>query len=125
MRGVVASIRWHLMFRVQSERAARLQLKRAGARIGRPLEVLGCKKYWKIPELWECDARSQIGAGTTAERIVASFQDANALAQGWYILGPYLDKRGRFESLSGVFNVPTGGRALVNSLEWAEFELLM
>jgi len=114
---------WHLMFRVESEKKALHQLQRVSAALGNELNGIECKRYWKIPELWECDAQSALRPGSVTDLITASLLQANCLARGWYVLGPYFNGGGELESFSGIFNLKSGSRATATSLEWAHFEL--
>lgn len=123
---IVAKVRWHLMFRVESEKRARDQLKQVGKRIGGEFEDAECKQYWKMPELWECDAYTTIRpAPSVNDSIVAALSQANSLGRSWLVQGPYFDERGGFESFSGIFSVTSGSTAIQSALQWAEVELLV
>jgi hypothetical protein len=119
-----AAVHWHLMFRVNAEVKLRREVKRAAELMRQDLEPADCKRYWKIPELWECATRSSAGPGSEADLVVAALSQANCLARGWYVLGPYFGRDGQFESFSGIFNARPGSGAIISSLAWAQFELM-
>ena len=116
------TVGWTLMFRVGSQDKANKELARAEELLGTPLCLGICERYWKIPELWTCDAAMSFEAPSTAEQITGCLLVANRLATGWYVLGPHLRPDGTLESFNGIFDRRHSG-AKIASLEWAQFQV--
>ena len=64
------------------------------------------ERYWKIPELWECNLRSPVAAGTAAEQVLACLISAMNLASGWCILGSL--SADSADGFNGVFTAGQG-----------------
>ena len=116
------TVGWTLMFRVKNRDKATRELARAEELLGQQLSVNSCERYWKIPELWTCDAATSFEAPSTAEQITGCLLLANRLATGWYVLGPQLRPDGTLESFNGIFDRRHSG-AKIPSLEWAQFQV--
>jgi hypothetical protein len=115
-------VAWRLLFRVNNRAAA--DRCTAGAQRVVPGLVVGDppKPYWKSPELWEVSCRSEF-TWLDSEGIVAILKAANALGNGWYVMGPsFTDDR--LHGFDGVFDVRSG-RAHATGLHWASFSLLV
>jgi hypothetical protein len=112
-----------LMFRVSSRDKAKKQLQRAQELLGHELRLSKCERYWKIPELWTCDTTTHFEVPSIAEQITGCLLLANRLATGWYVLGPHLRSDGTLETFGGTFDHRQSG-ANMQSLEWAEFQVL-
>ena len=110
-----------LMFRVAHARKANKELERAEELLGQKLEVSKCEGYWKIPELWTCDASIEFDAPSVPEQITGILLRANKLANGWYVLGPFYRPDGSLESFTGIFQRREQA-ARIQSLEWAQFQ---
>lgn len=117
------TVGWTLMFRVKNQDKATKELRRAEELLGTELCLGTCERYWKIPELWTCNAEMQFEAPSLAEQVTRCLLLANRLAIGWYVLGPNLGTDGTFHSFSGIFDGHHPGTKLSN-LEWAQFQLL-
>jgi hypothetical protein len=117
------TVGWTLMFRVRNPDKAKKELRRAEEVLGTPLCLGTCERYWKIPELWTCDAEMQFEAPSIAEQITRCLLLANRLAIGWYVLCPYLQPDGTLQSFAGIFDGRHPGAKLA-SLEWAQFQVL-
>ena len=119
------TVGWTLMFRVGNQAKAKKELRRAEELLGQELRLSKCEQYWKIPELWSCEANTDFEVPSEAEQIAACLLRANRLAIGWYVLGPYLRPDGTLESFSGIFDRRHQGKgAKIQSLEWAQFQAL-
>ena len=117
------TVGWTLMFRVGNQDKARKELRRAEELLGLELSLGACERYWKIPELWTCNAETHIEASSAAEQVTQCLLRANRLATGWYVLGPHLRPDGSLESFDGIFDRHQQG-ARLSSLEWAQFQVL-
>ena len=117
------TVGWKLMFRVRNQDKAKKELRRAEELLGLELALGTCERYWKIPELWTCDAETSVEASSTAEQVTWCLLHANRLATGWYVLGPYLRPDASLESFKGIFDRSQLGTRL-SSLEWAQFQVL-
>jgi hypothetical protein len=116
------TVGWTLMFRVRTRDKARKELRRAEELLGIELSVGTCERYWKIPELWTCNAATSFEAPSIAEQITECLLRANRLATGWHILGPNLGSDGTLQTFEGIFNRrPLGAK--LSSLEWAQFQI--
>ena len=119
------TVGWTLMFRVRNRDKAEKELRRAEELLGQELRLGKCEQYWKIPELWSCEANTDFKVASEAEQITACLLCANRLAIGWYVLGPYLRPDGTLESFNGIFDGRHQGKgAKIQSLEWAQFQVL-
>jgi hypothetical protein len=116
------TLRWTLMFRVATREEAERELERAQEALALALRVTGCARYWKIPELWSCDATAEIVVASVAEAVAQSLLLANKLAIGWYVLGPYLGDDGALESFEGIYSM-RDKNTITPLLEWAHFEV--
>jgi hypothetical protein len=114
------TVNWILMFRVTSDDSARRELRRAEGLLGYELSVSKCERYWKIPELWTCDAAMRFEVSSINEQITHCLLLANRLAAGWYVLGPYLRPDGTLDKFEGIFDHHRSG-AKMQSLEWSQF----
>ena len=117
------TVGWTLMFRVRNRDKAEKELRRAEELLGQELRLRNCEPYWKIPELWRCEADTDIEVPSEAEQITACLLRANRLAIGWYVLGPYFRLDGTIESFNGIFDRHQGKGAKIQSLEWAQFQV--
>ena len=117
------TVGWTLMFRVRTRDKAKKELRRAEELLGTELRVGTCERYWKIPELWTCDAATHFEALSIAEQITECLLRANRLATGWYVLGPNLGSDGTLQTFEGIFTRRQAG-AKLSSLEWAQFQIL-
>ena len=70
------------MFRVRDQDKGKKELRRAEELLGLELSLGACKRYWKIPELWTCDAETHVEAPSAADQIVQCLLRANRLATG-------------------------------------------
>ena len=117
------TVGWTLMFRVRTGDKAKKELRRAEELLGTELRVGTCERYWKIPELWTCDAATHFEALSIAEQVTECLLRANRLATGWHILGPNLGSDGTLQAFVGIFKRrPLGAK--LSSLEWAQFQVL-
>ena len=110
-----------LMYRVAHAHKAKKELQRTEELLNQKLEVSKCERYWKIPELWTCNASIEFEAPSVAEQITGVLLRANRLANGWYVLGPFLRPDGSLESFTGIFKRDAQA-ARIQSLEWAQFQ---
>ena len=117
------TVGWTLMFRVGNQDKARKELRRAEELLGLELSLGACERYWKIPELWTCNAETHIEASSAAEQVTQCLLRANRLTTGWYVLGPHLRPDGSLEGFDGIFDRRQQG-ARLSSLEWAQFQVL-
>jgi hypothetical protein len=117
------TVGWKLMFRVRNQDKAKKELRRAEELLGLELSLDACERYWKIPELWTCDAETSVEVSSAAEQVTWCLLHANRLATGWYVLGPYLRPDASLESFKGIFTRRKSG-AKISSLEWAQFQIL-
>jgi hypothetical protein len=117
------TVGWTLMFRVRNRDKAEKELRRAEELLGEELRLRNCEPYWKIPELWRCQADTDFEIPSEAEQITACLLRANRLAIGWYVLGPYFRPDGTLESFNGIFDRHQGKGAKIQSLEWAQFQV--
>jgi hypothetical protein len=113
---------WTLMFRVSNRAKANKEFARANGLVGRKLHLAKYERYWKIPELWTCEAATQFETPSEAEQIVGYLLLANRLAIGWHVLGPNYSDAG-LESFVGIFD-RRQGQAKLASLEWAQFQMI-
>ena len=113
---------WTLMFRVSTREKAEKQISRAREILGGDLTLTKCERYWKIPELWRCEAETVFESSSPAEQIGGCLGLANKLANGWHVLGPHMNQDGVIEAFVGIF-ARREQSAAVQSLEWAEFQL--
>jgi hypothetical protein len=120
---VKTTIAWTLMFRVSSREKAEKELERAGEILGQKLRLAKCERYWKIPELWTCNASSEFDAPSEAEQVFRCLMFADRLARGWSVSGPDLRPNGALEEFDGFFD-HRHGHAKIQSLEWAEFSVI-
>ena len=117
------TVGWTLMFRVRTGDKAKKELRRAEELLGTELRVGTCERYWKIPELWTCDAATHFEALSIAEQVTECLLRANRLATGCHILGPNLGSDGTLQTFVGIFKRrPLGAK--LSSLEWAQFQVL-
>jgi hypothetical protein len=112
-----------LMFRVGSAVKAKKELQRTEELLNQKLCVGKCERYWKIPELWTCDASMDFEALSEAEQIAGCLIRANRLAYGWYVLGPHFRPDGSLESFGGIFD-RRHQAAQIQSLDWAHFQVI-
>jgi len=110
------------MFRVGSREKAQRQLRRAEQLLGSELRVNGCERYWKIPELWTCNAATEFDAASVSDQTTRCLLLANRLANSWQVRGPHLRPDGTLEGFSGIFSRGAAG-ANMQSLEWAQFQV--
>ena len=113
---------WKLMFRVKDRKKAENRLQHAQQLLGRELRLASCEQYWKIPELWTCDATTRLDGQTASEQVLDCLLQANRLATGWYTLGLNLTPDQRLESFSGIFSLRHGSNTRLSCLEWAAFD---
>jgi hypothetical protein len=113
---------WTLMFRVSNRDKAKKEFERTSRLLGRKLHLAKCERYWKIPELWTCDATTIFETPSEAEQIVGYLLLANRLANGWHVLGPNYSGDA-LESFQGIFD-RRHGHAKLTSLEWAHFQMI-
>ncbi len=112
---------WRLMFRVKDSQGP----GRIGAvekALGIELKVSECKRYWKIPELWECALQTADMDKNLPDEVFDCLLFACKLAKGWYVLGPAVsdDVVAVFD---GVFDVRSGA-TYVPGLEWGSFSIV-
>jgi hypothetical protein len=119
---VKTTMAWTLMFRVSNRDKANKELARATSLLGRNLHLAKCERYWKISELWTCEAATLFETPSEAEQIVGYLLLANRLAIGWHVLGPNYSDAG-LESFEGIFD-RRQGHAKLGSLEWAQFQMI-
>ena len=119
---LTTTVGWTLMFRVKNRDKAKKELGRAEELLGLEFSLGACERYWKIPELWTCDAETHFEASSAAEQVARCLLCANRLATGWYVLGPHLRPDSSLESFNGIFTCRQGG-ARLSSLEWAQFQV--
>jgi hypothetical protein len=113
-------VSWRLMYRVSSGQKALKELERTRELLGHALSADKCERYWKIPELWTCEATMRFEASSGKEQVVECLLAANRIANGWYVLGPHFGPAGSLQSFTGIFSKREQS-ARVQSLEWAEF----
>ena len=121
MDAVSTMMHMTLMFRVAHAHKAKKELQRTEELLNEKLEVGKCEQYWKIPELWTCDACIVFDAPSASEQIAGVLLRANRLANGWYVLGPFLRSDGGLETFTGIFTRRKADVARIQSLEWANF----
>jgi len=109
------------MFRVAHAHKAKKELQRTEELLSDKLNVSKCERYWKIPELWTCEASIEFDAPSVPEQITGVLLRANLLATGWYVLGPFFRPDGSLERFTGIFKHQEQA-ARIQSLEWAEFQ---
>lgn len=112
-----------LMFRVESADKAKQELQCAEELLDQKLRVNKCERYWKVPELWTCEASMEFDVLSEAEQIAGCLLRANRLARGWCVLGPYFRPDGGLESFEGIFD-RRHQAAQIESLEWAQFQVI-
>jgi hypothetical protein len=118
---VGATVRWRLLLRVKDrDKALRLLDEEVVPRLGAGLRLLKEGRYWKTPELWECDIEQLLDAEHTPRAVYEALRKANLLGSGWIVHGP--DEQGSWQ-FSGVFSTSAHGRASFAGLEWAQFEV--
>jgi hypothetical protein len=117
------SIQWRLMFRVSNRRALDKCLARVLPVFGNGVEIVDCRPYWKVPELWECNFLPLLPVGTAADQVLACLLTARSLASNWYILGSLSSESA--DGFSGVLDAKgqggTTGAAV--GLERASFDI--
>lgn len=79
-------VAWKLMFRVNNREGADRCVANALGKLSASVTD-GPRPYWKQPELWEISLRNNFGSPNSAG-VLCLLAMANALATGWYILGP-------------------------------------
>src|ERR1700722_7619528 len=92
-RGIQVSynIHWRRMFRVKDRPKAEGRIRATRALFGRPVDVLECETYWKIPELWVCRLQMPARPGPVEQIVLDALVLADRLGNGWLVLGPSIE----------------------------------
>jgi hypothetical protein len=113
---------WKLALRVSRRDKADKELRRAQELLQNDLQVASREPYWKIPELWMCEATTRLAVASDPDYVMQCLVLADRLATGWIVSGPSLSPDGILESFHGIFDRKRlDAHARLQSLEWGEF----